>query len=139
MGALCGSPRDHYDQRYRTLDVASGQNADARMIDKSAKIVLTGAAGLVGQNLIVEMKAQGWSRLVAIDKHEYNLGILRRLHPDVETVLADLAEPGAWENSFDGAACVVQLHAQVTGKYPQEFVRNNLDATAIKEAAKQLG
>jgi nucleoside-diphosphate-sugar epimerase len=99
------------------------------MIDKSAKIVLTGAAGLVGQNLIVEMKAQGWSRLVAIDKHEYNLGILRRLHPDVETVLADLAEPGAWENSFDGAACVVQLHAQVTGKYPQEFVRNNLDAT----------
>ena len=48
------------------------------MIDKSAKIVLTGAAGLVGQNLIVELKAQGYTHLVAIDKHEYNLGILRR-------------------------------------------------------------
>lgn len=99
------------------------------MIDKNAKIVLTGAAGLVGQNLIVELKAQGYARLVAIDKHEYNLGILGRLHPCVETVLADLAEPGEWERAFEGAACVVQLHAQITGKYPELFVRNNLDAT----------
>src|SRR5215475_15195163 len=99
------------------------------MVEKSAKIVLTGAAGLVGQNLIVELKAQGYARLVAIDKHEYNLGILRRLHPCAETVLADLAEPGGWENTFAGAACVVQLHAQVTGKHSGLFERNNLDAT----------
>jgi len=99
------------------------------MIDKGAKIVLTGAAGLVGQNLIVELKAQGYTRLVAIDKHEYNLGILRGLHPEVEVIQADLAEPGAWERSFAGAACVVQLHAQITGKYPALFERNNVDAT----------
>ena len=99
------------------------------MIDKNAKIVLTGAAGLVGQNLLVEMQAQGYTRLVAIDKHEYNLAILKRLHPAVETVLADLAEPGTWEEAFAGAACVVQLHAQITGKFPDLFVRNNLDAT----------
>ena len=107
------------------------------MIDKSAKIVLTGAAGLVGQNLIVELKAQGYTRLVAIDKHEYNLNILRRLHPCVDTVLADLAEPGGWENAFAGAACVVQLHAQITGKRPELFVRNNLDATQrVLDAAR---
>ncbi|HFL6939575.1 TPA: NAD(P)-dependent oxidoreductase, partial [Stenotrophomonas maltophilia] len=35
------------------------------MVDKNDKIVLTGAAGLVGQNLIVEMKQQGYTRLVA--------------------------------------------------------------------------
>lgn len=99
------------------------------MIDREAKIVLTGAAGLVGQNLIVELKAQGYTRLVAIDKHEYNLDVLSRLHPDVETILADLAEPGDWRHSFAGAACVVQLHAQITGKYPQLFVRNNVEAT----------
>src|SRR5512146_1253225 len=116
----------------------AGQKTDSRMIDKSAKIVLTGAAGLVGQNLIVEMKAQGYARLVAIDKHEYNLGILRQLHPDVETIRADLAEPGAWQNAFSGAACVVQLHAQITGKFPQEFVRNNLDATRrVLDAARE--
>jgi nucleoside-diphosphate-sugar epimerase len=107
------------------------------VIDKSAKIVLTGAAGLVGQNLVVEMKAQGHTRLVAIDKHEYNLGILRGLHPEVEAIRADLAEPGVWEESFSGAACVVQLHAQITGKNPALFERNNVDATRrVLDAAR---
>lgn len=99
------------------------------MIDKNAKLVLTGAAGLVGQNLIVELETRGYSNLVAIDKHEYNLGILRQLHPGVRCVPADLAEQGTWENEFAGAACVVQLHAQITGKYPDLFQRNNIDAT----------
>lgn len=97
--------------------------------DKHAKIVLTGAAGLVGQNLIVELKAQGYSRLVAIDKHGYNLDILRRLHPDVTAIHADLAEDGDWIEVFADAACVVQLHAQITGKFRGLFVRNNIDAT----------
>lgn len=101
------------------------------MLDKNAKLVLTGAAGLVGQNLIVELKAQGYTNLVAIDKHEYNLGILRQLHPDVVAIHADLAEPGQWENSFEGAACVVQLHAQITGKTTDLFTRNNIDATKL--------
>lgn len=98
-------------------------------IDKNAKLILTGAAGLVGQNLIVELKAQGYTNLVAIDKHEYNLGILSRLHPDVTVIQADLAEEGDWTNAFSGAACAVQLHAQITGKFRELFVRNNIDAT----------
>jgi nucleoside-diphosphate-sugar epimerase len=99
------------------------------VIDKNAKLVLTGAAGLVGQNLVVELEARGYSNLVAIDKHEYNLGILGQLHPGAHCVLADLAEPGAWENEFAGAACVVQLHAQITGKHSDLFQRNNIGAT----------
>lgn len=101
------------------------------MTAKDIKIVLTGAAGLVGQNLIVELKAQGYSNLTAIDKHEYNLGILCKLHPEVHTILADVAEHGDWEDSFKDAACVVQLHAQITSKEPQLFVRNNIDATRL--------
>ncbi|MCC7634083.1 NAD-dependent epimerase/dehydratase family protein [Stenotrophomonas rhizophila] len=99
------------------------------MAQKNDKIVLTGAAGLVGQNLIVELKQQGYTQLVAIDKHAHNLEILRKLHPDVKTVLADLAEPGDWTSVFDGARLVVQLHAQITGKTTDLFVRNNLTAT----------
>lgn len=99
------------------------------MIDKNAKIILTGAAGLVGQNLVVELSACGYRNLVAIDKHEYNLGILHELHPAVRVVLADLAEPGAWTDEFNDAACVIQLHAQITGKHSDLFVRNNIDAT----------
>lgn len=101
------------------------------MLAKDAKIILTGAAGLVGQNLAVELEAQGYSHIVAIDKHEYNLAILRRLHPAVETILADLAEPGPWKDAFAEAACVVQLHAQITGKHSAVFVRNNIDATKL--------
>ncbi|MFC5743959.1 NAD-dependent epimerase/dehydratase family protein [Dyella tabacisoli] len=101
------------------------------MNDKSAKIVLTGAAGLVGQNLVVELKAQGYTRLVAIDKHTHNLEILRGLHPDVEVIHADLAEPGGWEQALEGARCVVQLHAQITGKTTEPFTRNNVDATRL--------
>jgi nucleoside-diphosphate-sugar epimerase len=84
------------------------------------------------------MQAQGYTRIVAIDKHEYNLAILKRLHPAVETILADLAADGTWEEAFAGAACVVQLHAQITGKFPELFVRNNLDATRrVLEAARK--
>lgn len=104
---------------------------------KHEKIVLTGAAGLVGQNLIVELKSQGFTNLVAIDKHAYNMGILRKLHPDVVAIEADVAVPGEWEKTFDGAACVVQLHAQITSKYPEEFIRNNIDATKVVLSAIQ--
>jgi nucleoside-diphosphate-sugar epimerase len=117
--------------------VIAAAHAASAPVDRNAKIVLTGAAGLVGQNLIVEMKAQGYTNLVAIDKHEYNLGVLRQLHPDVRAIQADLADGGAWAGEFADAACVVQLHAQITGKFPQEFVRNNLDATRrVLDAAR---
>jgi nucleoside-diphosphate-sugar epimerase len=98
---------------------------------KQQRLVLTGAAGLVGQNLVVELVAQGYTNLVAIDKHADNLAVLKRLHPQVETIEADLAEPGPWQVAFAGADCVVQLHAQITGKYPALFDRNNLDATRL--------
>jgi nucleoside-diphosphate-sugar epimerase len=98
-------------------------------IAKDARILLTGAAGLVGQNLLVELRSQGYSNLVAIDKHAHNLRILRQLNPDVTVVEADLAEPGAWAEAFAGAEVVVQLHAQITGKHRELFDRNNLVAT----------
>jgi len=108
------------------------------MHNKHDKIVLTGAAGLVGQNLVVELLEQGYTNLVAIDKHAHNLGILKQLHPQVRTVHADLAEPGPWRAEFADAACVVQLHAQITGKTSDLFVRNNLTATThVLEACRQ--
>lgn len=101
------------------------------MGNKNQKIVLTGSAGLVGQNLIVEMKRQGFTNLVAIDKHAHNLEILHNLHPDVEVILADLTEPGHWRQAFAGARVVIQLHAQITGKTRGLFDRNNVDATRL--------
>jgi len=95
----------------------------------SEKVVITGAAGLVGQNLVTLLIEQGYTNLVAIDKHSKNLAILKNLHPRVVTVSADLAEAGEWVNAFDGAKVVVQLHAQIAGKTIDPFQRNNLAAT----------
>jgi uncharacterized protein YbjT (DUF2867 family) len=93
------------------------------------KVVITGAAGLVGQNLVTLLAEQGYTQLVAIDKHAGNLAVLKQLHPQVAALEADLAEPGAWRSAFDGAQVVVQLHAQIAGKTYAPFERNNLRAT----------
>lgn len=93
------------------------------------RVVVTGAAGLVGQNLVLMLHERGYRDVVAIDKHAPNLGVLKGLVPSVTTVVADLALPGEWERLFDPASIVVVLHAQITGKHPEDFVRNNDTAT----------
>jgi len=96
---------------------------------KTDKIVITGGAGLVGQNLVLELENQGYSNLVVLDKNVPNLEILKKLHPQVETCCCDLAEPGDWAGYFADAACLLLLQAQITGKHDEPFVRNNIDAT----------
>jgi nucleoside-diphosphate-sugar epimerase len=93
------------------------------------RIVITGAAGLVGQNLVARLKSRPDLSLVGIDKHPVNTGILRRLHPEIEVIEADLAEPGAWMERFSGAEAVVLNQAQIGGLDRTEFERNNVTAT----------
>ena len=103
----------------------------------TAKIILPGGAGLVGQNLIAHLKRQGHTQLVVLDKHQANLAVLRQLHPDVLAEYADLAEAGDWMRHFDGADAVVMLQAQIGDPNPEPFVRNNLTATdRVLEAMK---
>lgn len=99
------------------------------MLERNDRIVITGAAGLVGQNLVALLNEEGFRNLVAIDKHEANLATLESLHREVQCVAADLAEPGTWEGQFDRAAIVVQLHSQIAARDSGPFVRNNLVAT----------
>ncbi len=98
--------------------------------DKSAdKIILPGGAGLVGQNLVVRLKARGYTNLVILDKHRANLEVLRRLHPELTIDYADLAERGDWERHFSQARAVVMLQAQIGGNDYADFERNNLTST----------
>ena len=107
---------------------------------KNIKIVIPGAAGLVGQNLIVHLKKRGYTNLVAIDKHNSNLKILQKLHPDITAIEADLAESGGWEESFKDADVVVMLQAQIGAPTIDPFVRNNVDSTRkiLDEMNKQI-
>ena len=90
---------------------------------------MTGAAGLVGQNLIPRLREKGFSDIVAIDKHPANTAILERYHPTVKVVKQDLAEGGSWEDELDGCDALVVGQAQIGGIVPDEFVRNNIRAT----------
>lgn len=95
----------------------------------SRKIVLTGGAGLVGQNLILLLKEKGHDRIVSIDRSAAGNAIIRKLHPDVTVVDADLAEAGDWERQFEGADAIVLLQAQISGLAYSQFTRNTLEST----------
>lgn len=96
---------------------------------KSTRIVLPGGAGLVGQNLVAQLKRQGYTNLVVLDKHRANLEILRKMHPDILAEYADLAERGDWEKQLEGAEVLVMLQAQIGGNDFTQFQRNNIDST----------
>jgi nucleoside-diphosphate-sugar epimerase len=102
----------------------------------SKRIFITGAAGLVGPNLIAHLRAIGGWEIFGLDKHAHNLGILRTLHPEIELIEADCSEPGQWEETLRGCDELIMLHAQIGGLDGEEFVRNNVTAThRVLEAA----
>ncbi len=99
---------------------------------KGGKVVITGAAGLVGQNLIPRLAAKGFAEIVAIDKHPTNTSTLKKNYPGVRLLHCDLADAGqrkAWEPALAGCQALVIAHAQIGGVDPDEYVRNNVVAT----------
>jgi nucleoside-diphosphate-sugar epimerase len=93
------------------------------------KIILPGGAGLVGQNLVAQLKKKGYTNLVVLDKHKNNLEILRSLHPNITAEYADLAQDGPWEKHFAHGSIVVMLQAQIGHTFLEPFVRNNVNTT----------
>lgn len=94
----------------------------------TAKIAITGAAGLVGQNLIPRLKARGFGDIIAIDKHPANTLLLRSLHPDIRVIETDLAAAGIWQNDIAGVDVIVICHAQIGGLDSAAYRRNNVTA-----------
>ncbi|MBB5316923.1 NAD-dependent epimerase/dehydratase family protein [Tunturibacter empetritectus] len=103
------------------------------------KIVITGAAGLVGQNLIPRLILSELTNIVAIDKHPVNTAILRKSHPALRVLECDLADENStaeWQTELAGCDVLVIGHAQIGGVVPEDFVRNNIRATEkLLEAA----
>lgn len=93
------------------------------------KVVLPGGAGLVGQNLVTQLKLKGYTNIWVIDKHVTNLQKLRELHPDVKAYSADLSKKGDWEKYFLDTQAVVMLQAQIGGLNQADFNANNVEST----------
>jgi nucleoside-diphosphate-sugar epimerase len=102
------------------------------------KIALTGAAGLVGQNLIPRLKVRGYRNIVALDKHKANAAILRQLHPDIAVIETDLAKEDGWQGAIADADVVVLSHAQIGGLEEAAFTANNVTATERVIAAVRV-
>jgi nucleoside-diphosphate-sugar epimerase len=100
-------------------------------------IAITGAAGLVGQNLITRLKVHGYAAIVAIDKHRANTAMLRQLHPDIKIIEANLAHRDGWQEAVAACDVVVCAHAQIGGIDRTAFEENNVVATRrLVEAVK---
>ena len=107
-------------------------------MNKHIRILLPGGAGLVGQNLVARLKSSGYTNLVVLDKHQSNLKVLAKMHPDIVSIECDLSKSGEWLNWFKGADAVVMLQAQIGGLNYAEFEDNNVIATKlILEAFKE--
>jgi nucleoside-diphosphate-sugar epimerase len=98
-------------------------------MDTTHKVILAGGAGLVGQNLILSLKRRGYERIVSIDRSGAGNAVIRKLHPDVTVIDADLADGGEWERQFEDAGAVILLQAQISGLAYSQFERNTLRST----------
>lgn len=99
-------------------------------MDTNSKILITGAAGLVGQNLINQLVLQGFKNIIAIDKHVDNIKVLSSLHPEINIITADLSKNlDGWIDSFCGVDIVILLHAEIGNKSIHPFIVNNVNAT----------
>jgi len=93
------------------------------------QIIIPGGAGLVGQNLIVKLKAAGYANIVAIDKHPTNTLTLKKLHPDIKVYHSDLVTDIDWHESITNESIIVMLQAQIGSKKSDDFVKNNIVST----------
>ena len=75
--------------------------------DLDKKIVITGAAGLVGLNLALLLREAGYTNVVGIDKKSANLQHFQELLPDYKAINAGLESPGNWEQEFNGAELAI--------------------------------
>jgi nucleoside-diphosphate-sugar epimerase len=111
------------------------QESNALPSRERGRVAVTGAAGLVGQNLIPRLKARGFADIVGIDKHPANCAIFRKLHPDIRLIEADLAHDDGWQDALAGASALVSAHAQIGGVDPDAYIANNVTATERLVAA----
>ena len=102
-------------------------------LEKKQKILITGAAGLVGQNLVIQLKENGYNNLTCLDKHAPNLKILASLHSDISCHEVDLFDDkDNWANLFENEK-VKNLIIEKLGK---EIVENFLFHTKFIDDQK---
>lgn len=96
---------------------------------KKKRILITGAAGLVGQNLAMRLKSRKDLELVCVDKHSDNCAIFRNINPEVKMIEEDLTKGNTWLDAIKNIDVIIMNHAQIGGLAKSDFDANNVIAT----------
>lgn len=89
-------------------------------------IIITGSGGLVGLNLLTQLKDRH-QQIIAIDKNEKRINLIKRLFPELQAECLNLNDnPANWEHLFQNAETVIQLHAQIQDLDPKPYWENNV-------------
>ena len=109
--------------------------------DSHLKIVIIGAAGLVGQNLLIKLQSEksvNPEQIVAVDKHKTNVRYLKDLNPGLFVIQEDVTRSGKWQEAVSDADVIVMLQAQIGSLDAKDFIRNNIESTRrVLENMKQ--
>ena len=89
-------------------------------------IIITGAGGLVGLNLLSQLKSKH-NQIIAIDKNQKRIALINLIFPDVQAECIDLnTDASTWEHLFTNCETVIQLHAQIQDLDPKPYWDNNV-------------
>ena len=111
-------------------------------MDRSKRVLVTGAGGFIGGHLVAELQRRGFESIRAVDLKP--LGRWYQQHDDVENVSADLREKEPCRAAADGAVYVFNLAADMGGMgfietHKADCMVSSLINTNLLLAAREYG
>ncbi|MBA3657190.1 MAG: NAD(P)H-binding protein [Gemmatimonadaceae bacterium] len=101
-------------------------------------MLVTGAAGLVGQATCAELAERGWKIRALVRDPAKAAARLAHLH--VEFRVGDIREPASLDRALEGAGTVIHLAAIAIERRGENYTSTNSDATRnLVEAATRAG
>ncbi|MDQ1477133.1 MAG: hypothetical protein QOE62_2362, partial [Actinomycetota bacterium] len=107
-------------------------------------VVVTGAAGWLGQNLVRALALQpSRSRIRALVHETGDAALLEVVDPRIEVVVGDVRDPAAIDELFAGVGAASVLHAAAV-IHPTRFVRELFDVNVggtqlVLDRARRVG
>lgn len=120
-----------------------------KMIDKSKKILITGADGFIGSHLTEELIQQGYNVKAFVYYNSFNswgwLDTSRdKIKSEIEVFTGDVRDPYGVKEAMKGCDTVLHLASLIAIPYsyhsPDTYVDTNIKGTLnILQAARELG
>ncbi len=101
-------------------------------MDKSKRILVTGATGLVGSYLINALHAQGYHQLIGMKRENSRMGLVESIQDKVEWVNGDVLDVPFLEDAFENVDVVFHTAAMVSlsKKDHDKMMDVNINGTA---------